>query len=64
MGPAELKSVCKKFRHKKPTYNDTIDGELIHDDHDETGDEILEDDDAKSAGSTSGSQDNLDKTVC
>lgn len=62
MGPAELKSVCKKFRHKKPTYNDTIDGELIHDDHDETGDEILEDDDAKSAGSTSGSQDNLDKT--
>jgi len=47
MNPTELKTICRNFRQKKHA-KDLIDGDPVDDEHDETGDEVLEDDDGKS----------------
>ena len=54
----ELKNLCKKYRQKKQHQpekdrsEDHIDGDPVNDTHDETGDEINEEDDARSVDSS------------
>ena len=50
MLPTDLKNICKK---KTSSSRDAVDGIPINDDHDETGDEMIEFDDDKSFVSTS-----------
>ena len=50
MAAGELKTVCKKYRQKKST--DAVDGHPLNEDHDETGDEVIEDDLPSITGST------------
>ena len=57
MQPEDLKTVCKKYRQKKA--GDPVDGDPINYEHDETGDEINEDE----LTSTNGSNENLNKIV-
>lgn len=50
----ELKNLCKKYRQKKQYQpeKDHIDGDPVNDTHDETGDEVNEEDDARSVDSS------------
>lgn len=50
----ELKNLCKKYRQKKQHQpeKDHIDGDPVNDTHDETGDEVNEEDDARSVDSS------------
>lgn len=57
MQPEDLKTVCKKYRLKKA--GDPVDGDPVNYEHDETGDEINEDE----LTSTNGSNEHLHTIV-